>query len=283
MKLLPVYFIDVGSNRTEKYIFSIVIQLAGVEGLKRQPGVISTVWNISIMMTHKIMSIIRKTNPWLSLYKTVRVADTRKPVVLQTLTNLNSFLWRPRQHSRNEGFSLRTVFLKLLFRKSQRSRPNILNSLTVIFRLERCRPTNEFVEKNACRPNVYSLPVPSRKHLRSPIIQSTCYCPHLEPNSFSYEPPRYSKINHFYFMSSWVDKDIFRFDIPMNDIVSVQVTNSIYELPHDVFYVLFSLQIDRRQRGKTNILHRQPSRHLFKVKVQCLILQDIGMPKILHD
>lgn len=90
----------------------------------------------------------------------------------------------------------------------------------MIFRLKRCIARNKFVNSDAECPKIDSFIIATSKvDLRSKEKVSANDGKHISPC-----PPQkgflgYAKINNFYFAIFLIIKNIFRFDIPMTDIM----------------------------------------------------------------
>lgn len=126
------------------------------------------------------------------------------------------------EHFRYQVFEFKTEFFELR-RKNRLLSHYVFDGLVWIYRFKRSPPAKEFEEKNSRCPNIYSLSIPPRKHLRSSVIQSASNGPHIKKLSSLPEPSTHPKINKLDLFSPLIIKNILRLDIPMCDIMFMQV------------------------------------------------------------
>ena len=108
---------------------------------------------------------------------------------------------------------------------------NILDCFMMVVRLKWSDSSQHFEKRYSCSPHVNPLVIPTPvEYFWSAIKQSPCYSQQFSLFPSADHTLANSKINQLDFTSLSGADDVFRFDIPMTDIVSVDVIQNFEKL-----------------------------------------------------
>lgn len=168
----------------------------------------------------------------------VLTIDINKPKIVQGFLCCQSFLPSP-QETRHKNSSLATKPGFYFWGERESSFHDVGDGVRVVLAFEGSDPCHEFVDGDAESPHVYLFVVASPlEHFWGSVVGSASKSEHISFDSPFDEFFADAKINQFDALLVEVVEDVFRFDVPVADLVGVQVGQGFYYLIDDFFEFL---------------------------------------------
>lgn len=161
-----------------------------------------------------------------------------KPQIHQCLFSSYTLRFRTQQTT-HEQTSLTTEASLHLRRKNKGTPHYIVYRVRMVLRLERSHPSQQLIHSYAQSPHIHQLVIPpSLKHLRRPVVRRPCQSQHLPLDSPSNQLFADSKVNQNDPLLLFIVEDVLGLNIPMANLVRVNVDESLDDLKHQLFYFL---------------------------------------------
>ena len=129
-----------------------------------------------------------------------------------------------------------TVLIPFILVKREVSFENIVDGITVIFRLKRCDFFDELIDKNTKGPEINPLIIASTsEHFRSTIVGCSSHRQHLFTRAPMKAFATTAKINQDGLFILSIVQNVFRLDVSVTDMLFVNVLQAFNHFKYDLF------------------------------------------------
>jgi hypothetical protein len=128
-----------------------------------------------------------------------------------------------------------TVLIPFILVKRELSFENIVDGITVIFRLKRCDFFDELIDKNTKGPEINPLIIASTsEHFRSTVVGRASHREHLFAGSSMKALATAAKINQDGLFILPIVQNVFRLDVSVTDMLFVNVLQAFNHFKYDL-------------------------------------------------